>query len=213
MKRGFTLLEVILALTLLAVLLTLVEGVYSGVSRSSRDAAQATQEVHEAALVLDRLANEITAAYASPTTDPTRPATSWFVLTRDLDGRAALAFTTRLSPEEPSDALTGRPAEVAYYVERDEEGVARLRRRTSWEVDADPEEGGLPYDVLPDLALTRFDIQCFDGEEWQDAWDSRDRAQAPYLPRSLSVEIAWGDPDHERVLRTSIPVYGSGGTP
>jgi general secretion pathway protein J len=211
MRRGFTLLEVLLALTLLAVLMTLVEGVYSGVSRSSRDAAQDTREVHEAAVFLDRLANEISAAYVSPPADPTL-STSWFVLTLDIDGRASLAFTTRLSPEEPSDALTGRPAEVAYYVERDEDGVARLRRRSSWEVDTDPEEGGLPYDALPDLALTRLDIQCYDGEEWHDTWDSRERTQAPYLPSALSVEIAWGDPDHERVLRTSIPVYGSGET-
>ncbi|MDW7709271.1 MAG: type II secretion system protein GspJ [Deferrisomatales bacterium] len=202
MRRGFTLLEVLLALALLALVLSLVQGAYSGAARSRNLSNAQTREVHAAAMVLDRLATELAAAFHTTTT-PFRAQATGFHVDRGPDGLSTLSFVTRLSPLPGS--LPGGEAEVGYLVERDREGQLRLRRRESRDLDGDPEEGGVSYEILP--GVSRFEVLCYDGTDWVDGWDTGRRDAEPLLPLAVSVEIAWGEGEEERVLRTSTPVY------
>lgn len=205
MRRGFTLLEVLLALTLMALVLGLIQGTYSGASRSRALSGAESREVHAATVALDRLANELACAFTSTAT-PLRARATRFVVASGLDGWSALTFVTRLAALPGS--LPGGEAEVGYLVERDADGVPRLRRRESRDLDGDPEEGGVPYEVLPQVS--RFEVRCYDGTEWLDAWDTEGREDPPRLPLAVSVEVAWragAGQDEERVLRTSTPLY------
>ncbi len=206
MKRGFTLLEVLLALGLLALVLTLVQGSYSGASRSRHLSGTRTREIHAAAFVLDRIAGELSSAFLSTVT-PERALASRFVAGVDSDGWSSVAFATRL-PALPG-VLPGGEAELGYFVEKDEDGVPWLRRRESRDLDGDP-EGGVPYAVLG--RVMRFEVSCYDGAEWLESWDSREREEEPRLPLAVSVRIGWGDEEAgeetgETVLTTSTPLY------
>lgn len=205
MRRGFTLLEVLLALTLMALVLSLIQGAYSGASRSRALSGTESREVHAATVALDRLTNELASAFTS-TASPFRARATRFVAASGFDGWSTLTFVTRLAPLPGS--LPGGEAEVGYLVERDGDGVPKLRRRESRDVDGDPEEGGIPYEVLPHVS--RFEVRCYDGTEWLEAWDTEGREEEPRLPLAVSVEVAWragGGGDEERVLRTSTPLY------
>ncbi len=199
MRRGFTLIEILLALALLAVVITLIQGTYSGTVKSRERSGAESRQLHTAALVLDRLANEISGAYV----DPAQPEATGLVITVDGDGNAGLAFTARLQPIPT--IRPGGGTEVAYFVETEGERT-RLVRRESPDVDGDLAEGGGPYPVLDDLL--RFRVQCYDGEQWLDEWDSREREDGSALPRAVSVELAWGrDEEHQRMVRTEAAVY------
>lgn len=202
MRRGFTLLEVILALALMALVLSLIQGAYSGAARSRALSGAASREAHAAAMALDRLVNELASAFISTGTEFRARATR-FVAETGMDDWATLSFVTRLSPLPGS--LPGGEAEVGYLVERDDDGVPRLRRRESRNLDGDPEEGGVPYTVLP--RVTRFRVLCYDGSEWLEGWDSAAREAEPLLPLAVSVEVALGEEEEERVFRSSTPVY------
>nr|WP_281173814.1 type II secretion system protein GspJ [Deferrisoma camini] len=200
MNRGFTLIEVVVTLALLALVLSLVQGTYSGAVRSRDRSSQATAEVHQAALVLDRMATEISGALVSAS----RATATGFVVEPDADGNATLTFTTRLAPIP--GLRPGGPVELRYNLEADDDGVLRLVRREEADPDEDPEEGGLAYPVLENVL--RFQVLCYDGTEWAESWDSRIREEEPFLPEAVSLEIAWGpDENHERVLRTATPLY------
>ncbi len=199
MKRGFTLIEVVLAVALMALVLALIQGVYTGTVRSRNRSADQTRDVHQVALILDRIATEVSAAYAAPS----RAETTGLRVETDVDGNSSLVFTSLLPPI-PGVRPDGG-TEVGYALEPDEDGVLRLVR---WE-DPYPEEGGeapAPYPVMD--RVLRFRVLCFDGDNWVEEWDTREREESPILPRAVSVELAWGpDEEHEQVLRTSTPVY------
>jgi len=203
-RRGFTLLEVLVALALLAMVITLVQGAYSGAVRSTEAIGRDTERVHLAAVVLDRMVRELSTAFE----DANRRQATGLVLSTDLDGIATLSFTTRVPPIGGRTA--GGDAEVGYALEEADEGVDLVRRETT-RLDGDLLEGGIPRTLV--AGLTAFRVQCYDGEEWKDDWDSRAQPNPLHLPLAVSVELAWtdgeGDDATEAVYRTSTPVYAA----
>jgi general secretion pathway protein J len=212
-KRGFTLIEVILALALLALLLSLVQGVYTGATRSRNRARLETGEAHLSAVVLQRMASEISMAFFEKSRKNSADEyTTGFVVDADAGGNSSFSFTTRVpwihgfSP--------GGDAEVGYLLEANEEGVLSLTRRESAALDGDLFDGGVPYVMLE--SVKRFEVLCYDGEEWVSTWDTAERTDPPYLPVAVSLEVAWGttaetetEEGTERAYRTSTPVYGA----
>jgi general secretion pathway protein J len=203
-RRGFTLIEVLVALTLLALVITLVQGTYSGALRSKERIGKDTERVHLASVVLYRMVRELSMAYESA---GRRQATG-LVVTTDPDGTSSLSFTTRIPPIGGRSA--GGDAEVGYSLGEVDQGVELLRRETT-RVDGDLLEGGEPRTLV--AGLSAFRVRCYDGEEWREDWDSRDRADLPHLPLAVSLELVWtdgeGETATETVYRTSTPVYAA----
>lgn len=206
MRRGFTLIEVVLALTLMAVLITLVQGAYSGAVKSRNIAREETREAHEAALVLGRLSEELSMCFLA---EDRRDLTGLTVDT-DADGNSTLTFTTRVPPIYQFSV--GGEARVRYALAEgeEEEGTDLFRQETA-DLQADIENAVVPYQVLP--GVDRIEIECFDGQDWVTTWNSAERDAAPYLPLAVSIEVAWthgeGDAERESVYRTSTPIYGA----
>ena len=202
-KHGFTLLEVLLALGMLALVISLIQGVFSGTTRSRRASREATQETHAAAFVLHRLADELAMAYL----DPSRTEATGLLVDTDSDEVSSVVFTTRVPPV--SGFSSGGDAEMAYFVEGDGEGGLVLRRRESADLDGDLAYGGEPYTLIKGLA--RFTVESYDGEQWLTGWDSAERVDPPLLPLMARITIAWLGPDGEteRVYRTATPIYAA----
>ncbi|MDF1553694.1 MAG: type II secretion system protein GspJ [Deferrisomatales bacterium] len=201
--NGFTLLEVLLALGMLALVISLIQGVYSGTTRSRQASRETAEETHAAAFVLHRLADELAMAYL----DPARTAATGLLVNTDSDEVSSVAFTTRVPPV--SGFSSGGDAEVAYFVESDGDGGQVLQRRESADLDGDLASGGETYLLIEGLA--RFTVECYDGERWLTGWDSAERADPPRLPLSARITLAWRSPDGEteRVYRTATPIYSA----
>lgn len=201
---GFTLLEVVIGLALLALLLSVVQGAYTGALRSKRRVSAETAEAHLASMVLQRMAQELSMAFLSQDLKES----TGLVLDADGDGHSTLSFTTFVPAISGFSA--GGESEVGYFLEEDEEGALHLMRRETTDIDGDLEEGGVPYTMLRDLR--RFIVLCYDGQDWLERWDASSRVEPPLLPLAVSVEVAWAEGEDEeaplRVYRTSAPVYG-----
>ncbi|GAB4277177.1 MAG: hypothetical protein Kow0092_32980 [Deferrisomatales bacterium] len=208
MRRGFTLIEVLVTLTLLALVITLVQGAYSGAARSRRLAASATERAHLSAVVLQRLADELSMARFSPD----RKDVTGLTVDADADGNAVLWVTTRVPAIHGFSQ--GGAAQVSYALEEGEAGWVLVRRQSA-KLDADLDTEADPYPLL--RGVSGFRVLCYDGEQWLESWDSAERAEEPFLPLAVSVEVAWpteaaaeeGDGPAERVYRTAAPVYGA----
>lgn len=205
-RQGFTLVEILLTLGLLAVVVTLVQGVYSSVLRSRDHAQEQAEKSHAAALLLGRLADEL--ASCSPRAgDPTGGLT----LERDENLDSRLEFTTpvpALVQEEGVDEIGGA-ATLTYSLEAGENGARDLVRLDS----RAPSVPG--SDRVGDVllrGLSRFRVKLLrEGDDWEET--SGTDGTAPKPPRAVAVEVAWKDgkafdgPEH--VLRTLVPLYGA----
>jgi prepilin-type N-terminal cleavage/methylation domain-containing protein len=198
-KRGFTLLEVVLGLALLALVIGLVQGVYSGVSRSRERVSEQTAGAHAAALFLHRLADELASARG-------------LTLDRDAAGDAELEFSTVLPLllQEGEEGQRGGEGFVTlgYSVEDvdDSRSLVRTDSRSAG-------EGGDPASDEVLRHVTRFRVQVSsDGEKWHDGWEAASTAADEGAPRVVTVEVAWRDgadgKGPERSLRTMAPLYG-----
>lgn len=202
MRRGFTLLEVVLGLALLALVIGLVQGVYSGVSRSRQRVSEQTAGAHAAALFLHRLADELASARG-------------LTLEQDAGGDAVLEFSTVLprSLQEAEEGNEGSAAPEGFvrlgYGVEEADGVRSLVRTDS----RGSEEGGeaAPDAVLRHVVRLRIQVSA-DGEEWHDGWDAESGDADGGAPRAVAVEISWRDGEDgrgpERTLRTLAQLYG-----
>jgi prepilin-type N-terminal cleavage/methylation domain-containing protein len=204
-RRGFTLVEMLVALALLGLFLLLVNGIYSGTTRNREASRAATTSAHEASVALHLMGDEFAMAFLSP---------AWigrsaFNLETDADDFSKVDFTTRV----PNiDTLrVGGDVRLRYELVPEEERKDRfiLRRTEGADFFADLDRQGVAYDMMS--GIKRFTVKCWDGEAWTDRWEV-DPAN-PQLPLAVAVRIVWsrGGGEAEEVLVTTTPVYAAAG--
>jgi general secretion pathway protein J len=211
---GFTLLEILIAIAIFAVIVSILFPAYTGTFRNM-EAAEADSEFYQMArITLDRITEDLESAYASnqvPFTGEDNTIDGQRADTVQFMSRAHLVFSS-------SQNVQGN-AQIAYYVkennQENEETGLTLYRSDTLELMEPPEQGtgGL---VLCE-GLHSFTMTYFDEEgEAHDTWDSSSIAFKNRLPARVSVLLAFvnrSDPESPLPFKTSviIPLGGDQG--
>ncbi len=190
-SQGFTLLEVLVALTLLAIISAALYGTYFSLMRG-RDAAQTRMaERRELSTTLDQLRRELAAVYfrAQPLGSSPPPAGDqqdmqlhFVVEDRDYFGKPASTIDfTALVPPRAGDLPASDQVRIRYRVEERDQKLRLMRLEKDRYVTIDP----LPYPQLEDME--GFMVECStDGTQWVKTWDT---AINHGLPRYVRVTI------------------------
>ncbi|PLX41018.1 MAG: hypothetical protein C0608_07145 [Deltaproteobacteria bacterium] len=206
MKRGFTLLEVLVALFIMTLFIALVQGVYTGTTRSRERAVKRTVEAHTASAVLQRIADELAMSFQLPG----RMDQTYFLLTTDSENTSTLEFTSR-TPAIPS-IRTGGDTRIRYEIERSTrggDGDMALMRYELADLFGRMDLDSTAYEMLTNV--TTFEVECFNGEEWVTAWDESSSSE-PLMPLAVKIRLGWGDDeDNEELMETSTPIYSAAG--
>ncbi|HEX8961009.1 MAG TPA: type II secretion system protein GspJ [Geobacteraceae bacterium] len=177
-NRGFTLLEVLVALVLLVILSAALYGTYFSLMRG-RDIATAKIEARrEISTTLDLLRREISASYFNTQ----NPRLHFVVEDRDNFGKPAstLDFTTIAPPR--SDGLTASDqVQVVYKTVGKEQKLLLTRQARDLYATIDP----LPYPQMEELE--GFLVECYDGSKWVRSWDTK--LNAGQLPKYVRVTV------------------------
>ncbi|WP_305045655.1 type II secretion system protein GspJ [Geoalkalibacter sp.] len=178
--QGFTLLEILVALTITAIVLTSVYGVFATLSSAKEELESDAEIFHQARVLFDRMAREIRSVYYHPARE------SIFQGGEGEERQDFLELTTRAtSPTLPRAAGISR---VRYEVRPDpddREGPPQLVRR---------EESLLPGAAAAGMehrlaaGIRTFRLRFFDGIEWRDAWSAGDGLGLPQMVE-LFLEI------------------------
>ncbi len=199
-QAGFTLIEVLLGIMLLALFVTLMQGIYAGTTRNREAARTSTEAVHAASASVQLMCDEFAMAFHNP---------DWiertaFHLETDASENAEVEFTTRAPHVET--LRVGGDIRVRYTLVQMKEERDRyiLRRLESSDPFGDIERNATGYDMMEEV--THFKVLCYDGERWTDRWALAD-PQNPELPLAVSVEIGWAEGEGERVIAASSLVY------
>lgn len=202
-NRGFTLIEVLITLTLFAMLVT---GGLAALSAGTRSAAKAD---HYNAMVargqgaLQLIAADLRAAVAEG---------DFYLISLDAENGGFSSDTIdfiaatppRLDNEDPYHA--GR-CEVGYYIENDPDTEMQwLVRREDPSPDDDELEGGAISQAGPYVQGLNF--LFYDGLLWQSGWIDEEG-----FPLAVEIEVIVVDEDEQEkplTLRTSVPIMARG---
>jgi prepilin-type N-terminal cleavage/methylation domain-containing protein len=210
--RGFTLVEVLVATVLTALIVGAVSGSIAQFSRAKTGSRIRLQAYLRAEAALSALRSDLASVVRTDDLFYTRLAlydesvrTPWGEIDRD----EILVFNTRLRPIRDVDSFSGEGIEyeTQYRVDEGEEGPVLWRRRDAqfdeWEF-----AGGVASPLVEGIVGVK--IEAYDGDSWYDEWDSDERG----LPTAMRITVSAsgyrpGDDVYETlpaVLRTVVAI-------
>jgi general secretion pathway protein J len=199
MKRGFTLLEVMLAVAVLAVVGTMV---YGGFSQTALNKARVEEDVDHSRIIhmaLERMVRELTMAFVSTHTNPSldlRVVETAFI-GKDNGKDDRIDFTSFSHRRLYRNARESDQNEISYFVTRhpDDRDVQVLARREQNRIDEDPRRGGKSQILVENIE--EFNLEYYDPllSDWVQTWDTEDvLAQPNRLPTQIRILLSVKDP-------------------
>ena len=196
MKRssGFTLIEVLIAVSLTAIVLSSIYGVFTSVF-AARERVLAESETSQIGRVIfERVGRELRGAWV-PTT--TTPGAKFFLATTDRDGRPELRFATAST----TLAATGRGGMAALryglqpMLEGPSDRLYLVRSEEPYHLRDRLDSGSYPLAGNVKSVTWRF----YGANGWVDSWSA---AQSNSLPQLVEMTVVLLDKDNrETVLR------------
>jgi type II secretion system protein J len=199
--EGFTLLEVLVATVILAIVLTIAYSVFSSTYSALHQLDPDKDHFHVARVILDRMADEIQSAYYRPGLQYTgfvgindeKEDAPWDSLT--FSSMANFYWIRRVEGIAESDFL-----KISYTLVEDETENRLIRRQNPslGPFEDDFEEDGSSGRGVHQLAdgVWGIDFRYFTGTEWVEEWNS---AESEGLPRAVEVQLILETAEGERV--------------
>ncbi|MFA4991188.1 MAG: prepilin-type N-terminal cleavage/methylation domain-containing protein [Candidatus Omnitrophota bacterium] len=173
MKRNaFTLVEVLIALAILAVVVASTLTIFKSVSKSWQRGETRSERYHNARTAAGKMAAEVSQAILSEN------GAAKFI--GDKEGVRFISFIS-------AQGGMFEPAEISYWLDRDRNLLMRNE-------DTDPDYDFSTYDasdVLGD-AIYELEFSYYDGLSWNDEWDSSG-APGNALPKAVKIKIRVDD--------------------
>lgn len=174
-RRGFTLLEILVAVALLSVILAAVYSTFHLSHRAMEGMDESLLALQESRTVMDVLARELESA----SFDPVRKHMSFTLEDRDLYGKQAsrLSFTT-LSPIVPGLSL------VSYYVEEKDGRQVLFKKIRPAHLKNDTAGAELIE------GIDSFSVEVQEAGKWVKTWDTTEIGRGPLEIRvTLTMKI------------------------
>lgn len=198
-QSGFTLLELILAMLMAAMLSLALYGAMRSAIQARRSAQRAVQATRAGSIAMEIICHDLENAFPPPQTDPNAtnvPLTMAgpFQGSHQSGGGGDnddLIFSTLSHDEFATDngPLSEGICTVEFYIKSDPSGPILVRRITR-NVLAPTQTPGT--EELLCRNVRSFSVQYFDGASWQPTWDSTQLGDV--LPPAVSVSIVIEDP-------------------
>jgi general secretion pathway protein J len=185
--RGFTLIEVLIAMGIVATMAIMTIGSLSEIDRATSQVREQDARLAAARLALRRLGRELTMAFLSDNYDTRRRDPLTLFVGRDDE----VLFTTMGHVRLYRDAKESDQSIVEYRLDSDPEhpGERALFRREKPRLDDEPERGGrkdLVADHVTSLKLLYWDSKR---KDWVREWTTRSTEHARELPQRVRVEL------------------------
>ena len=195
-RRGFTLIEVIVALGVMVVIATVAWSTMASTMKM-RDYMEQEDEISRTARVaMTRITRNLSLAFLTDNTTAVNTYMTVFV-GQDNDTADTVWFATKAHRRTYRDARECDQAEVTLFTDTDPDNPSRkvLLLRESPRIDQYPDRDGA---VLPlATGVVRFDLRYLDPEipEWKDEWDTTGAETPGRLPRAVEVVLTLMGPD------------------
>ncbi|HEY4103204.1 MAG TPA: prepilin-type N-terminal cleavage/methylation domain-containing protein [Polyangiaceae bacterium] len=189
--RGFTLVELLVAIVILASISLLLYSAFSGMKRSREGLERVDDRYREGRLALTRISRELQSAYMSlhaPILAALLVEKTAFIGTTGTPADR-LDFDSFANRRVDRNSHVSDQCELSYYgaTDPDNSNITDLVRRVSTTLDLDPKKGGHVEVLATDIDL--FKLQYLDPvtNTWLDTWDTTQAVTGQ--PARLPVQV------------------------
>jgi general secretion pathway protein J len=216
---GFTLIEVVISISILAFITMLLYGAFAALKRSKDGLARVQDRQREARLAMARITRELQSAYLSAHAPLNQAMIQQKTQFKGERGTPAdrLDFTAFANRRLDRNTHVSDQCELSYYGDASPDGSGQtdLVRRVDTELDLEPGKGGRVEVLATDIDL--FNLEYLDAlsGQWQETWDTTQTTGQPdRLPMQVRVILVLNNgrrsaADHERGkirLVTKVPL-------
>lgn len=190
--RGFTLVELMIAISVLAMISGLLYGAFNGLANTRAGVSRLANRFHEGRAAIRRISHELRGAYLSahiPINQNLAVQATSFIGTRDrpTDRVDFNSFSHRRLDRNSKES---DQAEISYFGSPNPDGSGRidLVRRISPRLDLEPDRGGRIQVLATDV--DQFELSYLDASsgQWVDKWDTTQAlGQSNQLPLQVRV--------------------------
>jgi general secretion pathway protein J len=197
-SRGFTLVEVLVAVAILAMVTTLVWGSFKDTFRTKSQVEAQSGRYRTVRIALERLARDLSMAYLSQNEDASqaeRRTRFYGKRTGDVDEIKFSYFGHQRLYQDANEADT---AVVSYYGARDKDDGRKtnlMRRETRRLGNLRPEDLAGEADIIcDDVVRLRLDYWDARDKQWRDEWQTTSAdGQPDRLPSKVKVTLTVRD--------------------
>ena len=214
-RLGMTLIEVMVAMTMFAIVGALVYGGFSQTSRAKKTLENELNRYHELRMAMERMVRELSMAYVTThmNLSPSLQGLRTTFIGKDSSFGDRIDFTSVSHTRVYRDAKESDQNELSYFVTDAPEGKTKvLARRMQPRIDDKPTEGGRVEVLLTDVL--EFELEYLDSAswEWVKEWDAvTGVGQTNRLPTQVKIKLtipSIANPDKKStyVTRASLPL-------
>jgi general secretion pathway protein J len=189
---GFTLIEVLISIAILAFITTLLYGAFAALKRSKDGLSRVQDRQREARLAMARITRELQSAYVSAHVPLNQALVVQKTQFKGERGTPAdrLDFTAFANRRLDRNSHVSDQCELSYYGDASPDGGGQtdLVRRIDSDIDLEPGKGGKVEVLATDIDL--FDLEYLDAMtgQWQETWDTTSATGQPdRLPLQVRV--------------------------
>lgn len=218
--RGFTLMEVMVAIAITAMMGTVVAMAFQTGLTAKETVETDADRYRQVRVSMNRMAREIGSAYVSDRYDLKRFRDQNDRPTNFVGERDKLLFTTFSHQRLYTDVKESDQAVVEYFVEastdREAKGRQDLKRRVNPNVDDRMDRGGTTDVLFEGVKGLEFAYWNSEKKEWDDEWDTRRTELKALLPTRVRITVTAVDESGKEakyttqariMLNTELPRY------
>ena len=184
--KGFTLLEILIAMFIFAIVLSTIYTSYTGTFRIVNETESQADIYGMARIALERMLEDLESATSESDEDSAFVGEDTEIKGRNAD---SLRFISRAHLVFSEQEQASGTAEIAYYVQEDDEGEGFVLYRTDRPAFQEKPEEGTGGLVLCD-SLVSVDFTYYDDEgEEHDNWDSTSEEFKDKIPKMVSIKL------------------------
>jgi len=202
-RAGFTLLEILLALSVLSVILLLLLSAFTGAARVRESLSSRAREFRQIRLVLDRMGTDLMCAFAVSV----REESALSLREDQLSGMpaATLTFTSFQLPDGDSGHPPAEIVKIRYFPRIGADGATLELHR---------EQADLPF-VVNQIPLREsqvaeklrgFRVEAYDGATWVKQWPAGGGTKTT-LPKKVAVTLIG---ERGEMYRREVPIHLAG---
>lgn len=191
-QAGFTLVEIMLVMAILATLTTLMWSAFSQASRSKKRVEAAQDRTHSVRVALLRMAREIEMAFLSENNTPSIEQVRTRLVSTSRPDVDELTFSSFAHQRLRGGAPESDTSNITYSGERDPDDrtILNLMRRETRRLQA-AEPASIPgesYVLCPDVVRVKFAFYDYRKKEWHEDWNTRLPGMS-YMPSHVRISL------------------------